>query len=163
MSVSLLLLSLFVLFNLPYFRQTRGLSTVRDRAAVAAGLFFLFTGAMHFVRPEMYDRMMPPFLPWPRLLALTAGGFELLGGLGLLLPRYRRAAGMGLVALLFAVMPANIHVAVQGIRLEELPFGPWYFWLRIPFQLFYIGWVWWAARVGRASLARPEPPARVRA
>ena len=69
--------------------------------------------------------------------------FTFAGGLGLLLPRFRRAAAWGLIALLIAVFPANIQVALQGTMpgLENAP--PALLWLRLLFQPVFIAWVWW--------------------
>jgi uncharacterized membrane protein len=75
------------------------------------GVFFVLAGANHFRMPEVYLGMMPPWLPWPAGLSAVAGACEVLGGIGILLPRLRAAAGWGLVALLVAVFPANLNVA----------------------------------------------------
>lgn len=88
--------------------------------------------------------MMPPALPWPEALNYLSGAAEILGGLGLLLPPTRRAAGWGLIALLVAVFPANIYVATQG-QMPGLEVSPLGLWLRLPFQAVFIAWVWWVA------------------
>ena len=116
-------------------------------------VFFLAAGANHFRSPGTYLAMMPPGVPWPSALNLVAGAAEILGGLGLLLPRTRRFAAWGLIALLVAVFPANVHVALQG-RMPGFNFSPTVLWLRLPFQAVFIAWVWWAA------LARNSPDAR---
>jgi uncharacterized membrane protein len=68
----------------------------------------------------------------------------MLGGVGVLLPATRRWAGWGLIALLVAVFPANLYVALQG-RMPGLNFSPTTLWLRLPFQAVFIAWVWWVA------------------
>jgi len=107
-------------------------------------LFFIVAGANHFRMPQAYLGMMPAWLPWLRTLNAIAGIAEILGGLGLLVPRARRLAGWGLLALLVAVFPANLHVALLG-HMPGFNFSPTVLWLRLPFQAFFIAWVWWVA------------------
>lgn len=104
-------------------------------------------GAAHFVSPAPFVRMMPSFLPAPLALVYVSGVFEILGGLGLLVPRARRAASLGLVALYVAVFPANVNMAVNHVSLDgvtEIP--PALLWLRLPFQALFIAWALWAGR-----------------
>jgi len=71
-------------------------------------IFFVGAGVMHFVSPDFYVAIMPPYLPWHLPLVWISGGFEILGGIGVLFPHpLRRWAGWGLVALLVAVFPAK--------------------------------------------------------
>ena len=99
----------------------------------------LFTGAgiMHFVAPDQYMRVMPPYLPQPRALVLISGAAEIAGGLGLLVPQLRRYAAWGLIALLVAVFPANVYMAQEGIMGP-----PWALWARLPMQAVLIWWVY---------------------
>lgn len=106
-------------------------------------VFFVLAGLNHFRDPGFYLAMMPPLLPAPKALNVISGVAELLGGVGVLLPRTRRLAGYGLIALLVAVFPANIYAALQG-QLEGLSAAPWTLWARLPFQGLFIYWVWWA-------------------
>jgi len=88
--------------------------------------------------------MMPPWLPAPNVMNAVSGVAEILGGLGLLLPATRRIAGWGLIALLVAIFPANLHVALQG-QMPGTTFSPLVLWLRLPFQAVFIATVWWVA------------------
>lgn len=157
MSFAVLLVGFFLLLHLPPLRRRPSLSTPARRAAVAAGLFFIGAGAMHFVMPARYDAMIPPQLPWPRLWTLLSGALEVAGGVGLLLPRFRKHAALGLAALLLAILPANIHEAVANQASHVLPFPDWYFWLRIPFQLVYVAWVMWAGGLWPARTRAGSP------
>ena len=111
------------------------------------GMFFLFGGTNHFLQPEIYLRIMPPFLPGHLELVYLSGIFEILGGIGVFLPRTRIAAGWGLVLLLFAVFPANIYMLMEGIYFEGMPEKEWLLWIRLPLQGVLIAWVWWATRL----------------
>lgn len=94
--------------------------------------------------------MIPPMLPWPGALNAISGAAEILGGLGLLSVGTRRLAGWGLIALLIAVFPANLYVAIQG-HMTGLDVSPLTLWLRLPFQALFIAWVWWVALANRNS------------
>ncbi|MES2694003.1 MAG: DoxX family membrane protein [Verrucomicrobiota bacterium] len=117
---------------------------VRTIARWALAVFFVVGGLNHFRDPAIYLGMMPPWLPWPVAMNAISGAAEILGGLGLLVPATRRAAGWGLLALLVAVFPANVHVALQG-HMPGTSFSPLVLWLRLPFQLLFMLWVWWVA------------------
>ncbi len=86
--------------------------------------------------------MVPPFLPWPSALVSISGVAEIAGGLGLLLPRWRRLAAYGLVLLLIAVFPANIYIAVAHVRFSGLLGNAWVQWLRLPLQIPLVLWAW---------------------
>ena len=107
-------------------------------------VFFIAAGVNHFRRPDIYLGMMPPWLPWSEAMNAISGGAEVLGGVGMLLSRVRRLAGWGLIILLVAVFPANLHVALDG-RMPGFDFSPLTLWLRLPFQPVFIAGVWWAA------------------
>jgi uncharacterized membrane protein len=106
--------------------------------------FFIGAGINHFRTPDVYIAMIPPWLPWPAALNLVAGTCEILGGVGVLLPSVRCAAGWGLVALLIAVFPANLHVALMG-HMPGFGFSPLALWLRLPLQGVIIAWVAWVS------------------
>jgi uncharacterized membrane protein len=100
--------------------------------------FFIITGSLHFVLPQVYLKIVPPSLPAPLTIVHISGVAEILGGLGLFLPSTRQAAASGLVALLIAVLPANIYMVVDHSRFASIPL--WVLWLRLPLQLPLIYW-----------------------
>src|SRR5262245_54939350 len=105
------------------------------------GVSFIAAGVNHFVNPDVYVRIMPPYLPWHYELVLISGVFEILGGIGLLVPRLQVAAAWGLIALLVAVFPANVHMA---LHMEAYPqFAPALLWVRLPLQAVFIAWAYW--------------------
>jgi uncharacterized membrane protein len=116
-------------------------------------------GALHFAAPDGFVRIVPAWLPAPLGLVYASGLFEILGGLGLLVPRTRRAASLGLVALYVAVFPANVNMAVNRIALDGVHQLPvWALWLRLPFQALFIAWALWAGREAPASRLRTPRP-----
>ena len=99
-------------------------------------------GTLHLVQPEMFIQIVPKYLPAHRTLVLLSGFFEILGGLGLLIPRVRKLSAWGLVALFIAVFPANVNMAVNRILVDD----PLILWGRLPFQFVLITRAWWYTR-----------------
>jgi uncharacterized membrane protein len=108
--------------------------------ALVASLFFI-TGTLHFALTGFFARIVPPQLPDPILLVQVSGICELLGAAGLLIPPVRAAAVYGLIALLVAVLPANIYMAIDSRDFHTLA-PPEILWLRLPLQFAIIAWVY---------------------
>ena len=104
-------------------------------------LLFSFAGIMHFVSPGPYAGIMPPFLPFPILLVWISGAAEILGGIGVLIPKVRRAAGWGLIALLIAVFPANIYMFWRQLHEHGWVSFTAILLARLPLQFLLIAWV----------------------
>ncbi|MEF2279297.1 hypothetical protein V3W47_13415 [Deinococcus sp. YIM 134068] len=112
---------------------------------LALAALFIGAGILHFVRPEPFDRIVPPGLPLPaRTATLVSGAAEIAGGLGLLHPATRPAARLGLLTLLVAVFPANVLMAQHPERFRPLP--EWGLWARLPLQPLLMWLVWRAGR-----------------
>ena len=109
-------------------------------------LAMVAVGILHFVRPEPFARIVPPYLPAPYALVYLSGFFEILGGLGLLYPPTRPYAAWGLIALYIAVFPANLYMAMNNIPLGDKPMSPAMLWGRLPIQLVLIAWAYWFTR-----------------
>jgi uncharacterized membrane protein len=82
---------------------------------------FLASGALHLVRPAPYRRIVPHWLPAHREIVLLSGVAELAGGAGVLSARTRRGAGLWLAAVLVAVLPANVDMALHPERHRRIP------------------------------------------
>jgi uncharacterized membrane protein len=111
-----------------------------------AAVFYVFAGFLHFVRPAPYLKIMPPYFPWHLALVYVSGAAEIAGGIGLMVPALRRAAGWGLVALLIAVFPANVYMATNHIQMTVRPTPEWFAWARLPLQALLIWWVAWCSK-----------------
>nr|WP_264308563.1 DoxX family protein [Nodosilinea nodulosa] len=107
-------------------------------------LFYIFAGTNHFLNSPFYVSMMPPYLPWHSFLVALSGVFEILLGALLLLPRYSQLAAWGLIALLIAVFPANVHMATHGELFPAI--SPVLLWVRLPLQGVLIAWAYWHTR-----------------
>ena len=123
------------------------MSWIKRLLLYAMGAFYVFAGVNHFRVPDFYVAIMPPYLPWHLELVYLSGIAEIVCGVGLLIPRTRVLAAWATIALLLAVYPANIHVALHNVpmagRSEGL--GIWN-WVRLPFQFVLIAWAWWYTR-----------------
>ena len=115
-----------------------------SRRALALAALFIFTGTAHFVRPGLFDQVVPPGTPISaRSATLISGAAELAGGLGLLWSPTRPAAHWGLLALLAAVFPANVFMAQHP---ERYGLPAWALWARLPLQPLLMWLVWRAGR-----------------
>jgi uncharacterized membrane protein len=123
-------------------------------------ILLVVSGVLHLLWPEPYLRIMPPFLPWPKALVWISGVAEIAGGIGLLLPKFRRAAAYGLVALLIAVFPANVYMAVAHVPFSGLMGASWAQWLRLPLQIPLILWALYYARKDAPIRRLPVLPKR---
>lgn len=123
---------------------------------------FLFAGACHLLDAKLFLPIMPPWIPQPLMCIYLSGVAEILGALGLLAPwrGIRRAAGWGLLLLLVAVFPANIHMAAAHIRVHGIPSQDWMSWARLPLQPVIMLGVSWVAGIWprpRDSSGVPSP------
>jgi uncharacterized membrane protein len=115
------------------------------RSRVLLGLAFVGAGVNHFAMPRAYEAIVPPSMKSrARSLVTISGVAEVAGGLGVLLPRTRRAAGLGLIALLAAVFPANLYMAREPDSFRKIP--RWALYARLPLQPLMMWWAWRATR-----------------
>lgn len=102
---------------------------------VMIALSFVIVGILHFTHASIFVDIMPPYLPWHLGLVWISGVFEILGGVGLMIPQVRRFSAWGLLLLLLAVFPANIHMALNGVFIDvPIPQSQIGLWLRLPMQ-----------------------------
>lgn len=111
------------------------------RVGIAVMLFFTATAHFTPMRRDLV-RMVPPWIPRPEAVVFLTGTCEILGAIGLLLPRTRPVAAVALILFLVAVFPANVHAAGSGVTLRGKPATP--LWIRTPMQLLFIGLVCWS-------------------
>jgi uncharacterized membrane protein len=111
------------------------------------GAFYVFAGVNHFRVPDFYVQIMPPYLPWHLELVYLSGIAEIVCGVGVLIPRLRVIAAWATIALLIAIFPANLHVAMNNVPMVGAAEGAGIWnWVRLPFQLVFIAWAWWYTR-----------------
>lgn len=110
---------------------------------------FILTGLYHFINPAYFLKIMPPYLPWHLFLVYLSGFFEVVLGIIVLIPKSRYVAAWGLIALLIAVFPANIHMALNPSLYPEI--NPLALWIRLPLQAVLIAWAYWYTRPGTTT------------
>lgn len=117
---------------------------IKTTLRILLALFFIGAGVNHFIRIGFYLRMMPRYVPFPLAMVQISGVAELGLGLLLLIPRCAPLAAWGLIALLVAVFPANLQMALHPETFPE--FNPVTLWLRLPLQAVMIAWAYWYTR-----------------
>jgi len=106
------------------------------------GVGFILAGLLHFLRTSTYMRAIPPALGHAEALVYISGVCEIAGGIGVMIARTRRPAGIGLIALLIAVFPANLYMAMHPQLFADIASQTTLLW-RLPVQAVLIAWVWW--------------------
>ena len=115
---------------------------------IFVAFFFIGAGILHFVLQDFFSSIVPPYFTNPEALVKISGVFEILGGIGILIERTRQWAAYGLIALCVAVLPANIHMAMNPDQFANIPVALLY--LRLPLQALVI-WVIWKAAHSRQA------------
>ncbi len=138
----LLLIGPYLVLTLLSYLSPRFDMRLSTRARIGLSLFFLFTGIGHFIRTEPMAAMLPPSVPYPVELIYLTGVFELLGAVGVWIPKLMKVTGVCLILMMFAVLPANIYSAFNHVDFGGHQYGPIYLLVRIPFQLFVIAWTY---------------------
>jgi uncharacterized membrane protein len=135
---------------------TNNSKTGRIGFALGLALFasiFIVSGFLHFCLPAPYLRIIPPSLPWPKMLLRVSGAAEIVGGFGLFLRGFRQIAAYGLALLLVAVLPANIYMATAHVPFHGILGESWAQWLRVPLQIPLILWALYYAKPPNGQLA----------
>src|SRR5271167_2155704 len=122
MAPLIVLITLFVLLTVAGHLQMPFAFGWWTSLRIALAGVFLLTASAHWGkrRPDLI-RMVPPFFPRPDLLVTATGILEILGSLGLMLPRFASYAALGLSVMLLSVFPANIHAARRNLNIAGSP------------------------------------------
>lgn len=120
---------------------------VRNLLKWLLGVLFVLSGANHFLNTPFYVSIMPPYLPWHTALVYVSGVAECALGAMLCTPRWERLAAWGLIGLIVAVTPANLHMALHTELYPQ--YSPVLLWVRMPLQGALIAWVYWYTRTPR--------------
>ena len=114
---------------------------------IVIATFFTCGGIAHFVVADFFTKAMPSYLSHHFELVIISGVFEILGAVGILVPKTRLLAGYCLIALIIAVYPANIDMALNPEKFPDIPVI--FLYIRLPFQFLFIWFVWWAIKPER--------------
>ena len=121
----------------------------------SAAVFMIVAGAVHLIDPWVYLPVMPAVLPMPLFWIVFTGVAEIAGGVGLLIPRLRRAAAWCLIAMLVVFLWVHVDLLLRPATappptLAGVTLHPWILWLRLPLQAIFIFWI---ARAGLRRVA----------
>ncbi len=121
-------------------RMTSALRTVKLIGLYLMAALYIFAGVMHFVDPEFFLKIVPPYLPFHLALVYLSGVAEIILGIALLIPRTRQLAAWGVIVLLIAVFPANVYHYTSGGAGMAIPESMLI--LRLFIQGLLVAWAW---------------------
>jgi len=136
---------ILTLLLLPYWLLTLAHVPEVLRGRVGVALVFAFTGVGHFIKTSAMTQMLPAWVPMRLPLVYITGVFELLAAAAILYTPLSRHVGLALCVFLLLIVPSNIYAAWTRVDFGGHAAGPVYLLVRIPLQLFLIGWVYWFA------------------
>ena len=110
---------------------------------VISSIFYTIVGVKHFIEPDYFLSIIPPYLPFHIELVYISGFFEILFGLMILFPKYRYYGSIGLILLLIAVFPANIYLAQSKEAQEAIGASQQIAIWRLPIQGILIWIAYW--------------------
>jgi len=119
------------------------MSVARTASRYLLAVFMIVAGVMHFVQPGFYVKIMPPYFPGHLPLVYLSGLAESACGVLLLTRRFSQAAAWGVIVVLIAIFPANIHIYQH---LELIPASPALHLRRLPLQGVFVAWAYWHTR-----------------
>ena len=106
--------------------------------------WFMVGGITHFTNPQFFVSIMPPYIGYHLELVYISGVFEIIGAIGILIPRLRQWAGNGLILLVILVSPANVHMWLNPDLFPDVPEA--FLSLRLVIQLLLLALIWWSTR-----------------
>ena len=136
---------IITLLLLPYWALIPANLQEPLRGRIGIALVFVFAAIGHFIKTSEMTRMLPRSVPMRVPLIYVGGVFELLASVAILIPALSRYTGIALCIFLLLVLPANVYAAFQRIDFGGHGAGPIYLLVRVPLQLFLIGWIYWFA------------------
>ena len=135
-------------------RSTQGTAPWLQRpiSRTVLALFFGVAGILHFIFPQQYASTMPPWLPAHDALVAMSGVCEIAGAIGILIARLRFAAGIGLLLLCVAVLPANVQMWLAAMTASKAWWIIGLLLLRLPLQIPLMWWIWQVACARRVAV-----------
>ena len=127
------------------------MKTLKTMLCWAIAAFFILAGIMHFVQDDSFAAIVPPLLPFPKLIVWITGVMEIVLALMIILPKHRALAGALFAPYLLAVLPANIYMAMENIPLGDMEASPTELWIRVAMQFPLIAFIYWASRPPKQS------------
>lgn len=129
------------------------MATIRTLSAWIMGLAYIATGINHFRDPEFYLKIMPPYMPAHELMVQLSGVAEIVLGVMMFIPRYRKLAAWAIITMLIVFMTVHIHMVMNPQLFKSVP--EYILWLRIPLQFVLILWAYWHTRPVPVNSVQP--------
>ncbi len=105
---------------------------VQKILVLGLGLFFIIAGLNHFIQPEFYFPLIPPYLPWPSLINYASGFLEIILGLAVLLPSLRKISAWCIIILMILFIPSHVYFIQIGSCIPDgLCVPVWLAWIRL--------------------------------
>lgn len=117
-------------------------------ARIAMSVMLAFTAIAHFAFSKGMEMMLPGFIPFKKAMVYFTGIIEVAAAIGLQLPCLIEITGWLLIVFFILILPANIYSAIKKIDYQKgtaTGNGTNYLWFRIPLQIFFIAWTYFAA------------------
>ena len=125
--------------------------TWRNAGLAIVFTWFMFGGITHFTDPDFFVAIVPPYVPWPLAVVYVSGVFEIAGAIGILIPRLRPVAGLGLFILTLCVTPANIHMWLNPELFPDVPEA--FLSIRLVVQVVLLAIIWFSTRTPKPHRA----------
>jgi len=118
--------------------------TLKKTSLILLIALYLVAGSNHFVHPMGYWKLIPPYLPFPKILNLSAGFFEIFFGSMLIFKPSRKYAVYGIILMLIAFTTVHIYmIQIAPFKLGSFMVSKTVAWIRLPLQLVLIAWAYW--------------------
>lgn len=128
---------------------TGNIFTLKNLGLAIVFLWFMGGGIYHFISPEFFASIMPPYIPWHMEIVYISGVFEILGAIGILIPSLRQLSGNCLILLVLAVSPANIHMWLNPELFPDVPEA--FLSIRLVVQVLLLACIWWSTRTPKRA------------
>jgi uncharacterized membrane protein len=123
------------------------IGNIKKISLVILIIFYFMAGMNHFIHPQGYYSLIPPYLPFPKALNIIAGFFEILFALMMIRPKTRKVAAWGIILMLIAFLPVHISMLIDApLKVGNLLVTPTIAWIRLLLQPALMAWVWWHSR-----------------
>jgi len=109
---------------------------------ILLGIFMVYGGVIHLIKPDFYLPFVPYFLPFREEIIAISGVFEILVGLGVLIPRFRSFSALVVVGLMLIFLPIHIW---DVFRSDPAIGNHTAAMIRVPVQVVFIAWSLWIA------------------
>lgn len=104
-------------------------------------IIYFIAGLIHFVKPAMYMRIMPNYLPAHKTLVYLSGLAEIILAIGLLFPATKNLAIYGIILMLAIFLLVHIYMITNPKAAAGFPM--WSLYARLPLQFALMWWAWY--------------------